>query len=161
MPNVFLNANLSGFHVGLVLILLITIELVVHHSSAPISLRVSLFLLETSFAAAHTIFSYRNLANAERWERVFREFSNARNDVLQKHVSSGNLGMAKGAKTLHLLRQVRERSRQRASKCVVASVLSPCRSSCSQAATRNACSEWKPRSLTATQIFSRSLAEGC
>ena len=122
---------------------------------------VSVFVRDLFRRGAHQLFIPQPGANTRRRERVFREFYNARNDVLQEDVSSGNLRMPKGAKTLHLLRQVRERSRERASKCVLASVLSPCGSSSSQAAMRNACSEWKPRSLTATQTFSRSLAEGC
>src|SRR5947207_14600905 len=48
----------------------------------------------------------------------------------------------------------------RASRWAVASVLSPSRSSCSQAAMRNACSDRKPRSLTAMRTLSRSSAEG-
>src|SRR5256886_17710260 len=48
----------------------------------------------------------------------------------------------------------------RASNCSVASVLAPWRISCSQAAMRNACSERKPRSLTAARTWSRSSAEG-
>jgi hypothetical protein len=48
----------------------------------------------------------------------------------------------------------------RASSWVVASVLSPSRSCCSQAAMGNACSERKPRFLTAARTFSRSSPEG-
>src|SRR2546430_17033943 len=48
----------------------------------------------------------------------------------------------------------------RASNCSVASVLAPWRISCSQAAMRNACSERKPRSLTAARTCSRSSADG-
>src|SRR6202790_5185925 len=40
----------------------VAIELVVRHSSASISRRVSLFLFEISFAAARTSFSYLSLA---------------------------------------------------------------------------------------------------
>src|SRR2546430_2693255 len=48
----------------------------------------------------------------------------------------------------------------RASNCSVASVLAPWRISCSQAAMRNACSERKPRSLTAARTWPRSSPEG-
>ena len=122
---------------------------------------VSVFVRDLFRRGRHQLFIPQPGANTGRRKRVFGEFHNASNDVLQEDVSSGNLGMAKGAKTLHLLRQGRERSRQRSSNCVVASVFSPCRSSYSQVAMRNACSEWKPRPLTAMRTFSRSLAEGC
>src|SRR5713226_753978 len=48
----------------------------------------------------------------------------------------------------------------RDSNCVTASVFSPLRSSFAQAVMRNACSDRKPRSLTATRTFSRRSAEG-
>src|SRR6266853_3972005 len=47
---------------GRVLTFSVAIALVVRHSSASISRRVSLFLFEISFAAARTSFSYRSLA---------------------------------------------------------------------------------------------------
>ena len=70
--------------------------------------------------------------------------------------------MRQSEERLYLLPRIRKGSRKaiRASSRSVASALSLSRSSRSQAATRNACSERKPRSLTARRTLFRSSAEG-
>jgi hypothetical protein len=47
-------------------------------------------------------------ANARRWERIFWWFHNTGDDVLQEHVSHGDLRLYERLKMLPLLRQVRE-----------------------------------------------------
>src|SRR5713226_7775019 len=145
---------------GRVLTFSVAIELVVRHSSAIISRRVSLFLFENSFAAARTSFSYRSLART-------RAAGSASSGGSTTHVMTyfRNTSVRATCACPSVRRPCTCFARfvsvaaMRASNCVVASVLSPCRSSCSQAAMRNACSERKPRSLTAMRTFSRSSAE--
>src|SRR6266566_6200731 len=136
-------------------------ELGVRHSSATIPLRVSLFLFEMPSAAARTSFSYRNLART-------RAAGSASSGGSTTHVMTyfrntsvrATWAWASVWSPCTCFAKFVSVAATRASNCSVASVLAPCRISCSQAAMRNACSERKPRSLTAARTWSLNSAEG-
>ena len=123
----------------------------------------ALFRVATSCPASRRILAYRSLARARAAGNTSsgssttqvstyckREFVSA--TCVCTRVNSDCTSLATFASVANY--------KMRPSKSAMASVLSLFSSSCSQAATRNACSERKPRSLTAARTWSRRSAEG-
>src|SRR6266478_1686368 len=93
-------------------------------------------------------------------QHIFWRLNHAGQNILQEGIRQSKLGIAKVKSDCSSFVTFARVAAMRASSCIVASVLSPSRSCCSQAAIRNACSERKPRFLTAARTSSRSSPEG-
>src|SRR6267143_3371875 len=136
----------------------------IHHGCLPrdsTSSRVALFRIATSCPAKRRIFAYLAFARARAAGNTSSGGSTmqVRTYCKREFVRATCVCTKVKSDCTSLITFARVAA-MRASSCVVASVLSPSRSCCSQAAMRNACSERKPRFLTAARTFSRSSPEG-